>query len=103
MDVQRTDRTSNRRIIVPRFSLSTILLSTSTIAIGCGGFGWFIRAAGDKNVNLDLARAVWLASGALVAAGVFAIFDRPVLGAIIGFALQYALILLAHGFIFPNS
>jgi hypothetical protein len=35
---------------------------------------------------------LWIAGGTLVGSGIFALFDRPILGAIIGFIIQAGLL-----------
>ena len=85
MDDQRTDRESGGSVKYPRFTLVHIFFSAAMIGIGLAGiFYLFVNA---QDAALPLVR-IWLGSGALIGAGLLTPFDRPFLGAMLGFAAQ---------------
>lgn len=61
---------------MPRFSVKTLLLSTTLIAVGAGVFSIFV--ASDRHALPDgIVGLLWFGSGALVGARLFGPFHRP--------------------------
>lgn len=73
----------------PRFSLRTTLASVTAIAAGLGCIAW-VRTS--PYVTFESGAIASIASGGLIAGGLFVLFGRPWLGALCGMVLQTALL-----------
>lgn len=80
----------------PRFSLQRLFLSVTLICLGIG-----ILVSADKFIVLDglnlfeffpVLAVVYCSVGALIMAGIFALFGKMKLGAIIGILLPFAFV-----------
>jgi hypothetical protein len=70
---------------MPRFTVKTLLISTALIAIGTGLIVWMNNPYFGLYVpNYYLEILLWLATGALIGAGICLPFKKPSLGAVLG-------------------
>jgi hypothetical protein len=87
---------------VPRFSLKRLLVSMTLIAIGIATFTYLFQFRAGKtsqpHINMTVFMALWTAGGAFIGAGLLTPLKRTVLGAALGFAIQYVLFVLALRF-----
>src|SRR6476660_4154952 len=95
MDDQRTDRKSGG--LMPRYSLKRFMVA---ISLTSAGLALFV-IAGDADTpdvtSLPVASAIcWPISFPMIGAGMFALFERAKLGAIIGFVLGVIWTILAY-------
>jgi hypothetical protein len=96
MDDQRTDREGDG--IAPRFFLWRFIA-----AVTVGSLGIAVFMIGFKASDLPglaslpaMAAACWLVGCPMIGAGLFALFKRGKLGAIIGLAIGFALMVVAQ-------
>jgi hypothetical protein len=80
-----------------RFSLHRLFFSTAAIAIGLAMIVWGY----DTRSGYAFAFC-WFGCGPMIGMGVMNLHGRPILGAILGFALQVILILAAIGWGFTH-
>jgi hypothetical protein len=82
---------------MPRFTLKTLFLSTTLIAVGI----WLGMLSFDAlyvnrvyRVYRDMAMLLWVSSGVMIGAGLCVPLNRPKLGAIVGGGLLFAAFIL---------
>jgi hypothetical protein len=91
MDDQGTNRAGTGRLKSPRFSLATVLISMSAIAVGLDGSAWLLGVTEDARFNELAGNVIWFGSGALIGAGLLLPFKRPAIGAMLGAAFYFVL------------
>jgi hypothetical protein len=77
---------------MPRFTISTLFTSTTMIAAGTAIIVIMNRPGFNK--PLLPALGLWFSAGALIGAGAFLPFNRPVVGVLVGLAVQAILVVV---------
>ena len=75
--------------IMPRFTIKDLLIATTLIAFGAGLIAWTIRYMDTAKVEQPqpIVLINFFACPALIGAGLFTLFKRPWLGALVGVLL----------------
>jgi hypothetical protein len=76
------------------FSLKLLWLSATEIPVALGMFAYMTRMGPDTGWEFLALVAVWTGSGVMFWSGVFALFSRPTLGAVIGFTIHGSIALM---------
>jgi hypothetical protein len=81
---------------MPRFTLKELLLATTLIAIGVGVESFLIRSPnayrGSGEIRSAILMLIGYCGGACIGAGLLLPFQRPLIGIVIGIAMQSFLI-----------
>jgi len=86
---------------MPRFSIRSLLLATTLIAVGMGLIFIGARIGWGEDVARDA--VLWFSGGALIGAGIMTPFNRAVPGVFIGLAVQIILTIAVLLYLLENS
>jgi hypothetical protein len=93
------DREGSRKSWVPRFSIARLFGTMTAICVGSGLLVLMFNNTTHTEVHPAANPALLIFSGfggsSLIGTGVLTPFDRPILGAVIGFLIPLAILLLA--------
>src|SRR5260221_11243567 len=80
-----------------QFSLKRMFVSISLIAVGAGMLACLLfERAGGALFPIGQIFAMWFSSGALIGAGLFTPFKRPIVGAFIGLIAMTLLLIFGQ-------
>ena len=94
MDDQRANREGGESVSVRQFSLRRLFASLTLAGMGLAIIGGLATRQYDLTPSIaDIPAALaWLGGGMMLGAGLLLPFNRPALGAVLGFAVQFLIL-----------